>query len=108
MSQLCIMKIKSHGAPSSLGGGPDVQSTLLENHVRVKGIPRPPRHIAIAPVTWVCACHQGSTEGDFLAVAKAKGKGGKTSALKVKAEGLVFCMYLSIRLAYSDIGFERP
>ena len=30
---------------------------------------------------------QWSTEGDFLAVAKAEGEGGKTSALEVKAEG---------------------
>jgi hypothetical protein len=37
------MKTQSQGAPSFLSAGPDVQSTLLENHVRVKGIPRPPR-----------------------------------------------------------------
>lgn len=37
------MNPQSQGAPSSLSAGPDVQSTLLENHVRVKGIPRPPR-----------------------------------------------------------------
>ena len=34
----------------------------------------------------------------FLAVAEAKGEGGKTSALEVKAkgeaEGLVFCIYV--------------
>ena len=40
---------------------------------------------------------QRSTEGDFfLAVVEAKGKGGKTSAFEVKAEGevegVVFCI----------------
>ena len=43
---------------------------------------------------------QRSTNGDFLAVAKAEGEGGKTSALEVEAkgktegetEGLVFCI----------------
>ena len=28
----------------------------------------------------------------FLAVAEAEGEGGKTSALKVEAKGLVFCI----------------
>ena len=28
----------------------------------------------------------------FLAVAEAEGEGGKTSALEVEAEGLVFCI----------------
>ena len=54
---------------------------------------------------------QLSNEGNFLVVAEAEGKGGKTTALKVKAEGEAEgfgILYLSIRWAYSDIGFERP
>ena len=47
----------------------------------------------------------------FLTVAEAEGEGGKTSALKVEAEGeaegLVFCIFISIWWAYSDIGFWK-
>ena len=45
----------------------------------------------------------------FLAVAEAKGEGGKTSALEVEAEGeaegSVLCILVLIGCANSDIGF---
>ena len=45
----------------------------------------------------------------FLAVAEAKGEGGKTSALEVEAEGeaegSVVCILVLIGCANSDIGF---
>ena len=44
----------------------------------------------------------------FLAVAEGKGEGGKTSALKVEAEGeaegLIFCILVFIGCANSDLG----